>query len=490
MAAGTVWLHPNRTMCRAAAGRTLTRTVTAAKPRRRGWARSLVVLASILAFLAIIAVWANRQILNTDNWTRTSTQLLEDRAIRDQIAVYLVDQLYANVDVAGELRAALPERLQPLAAPAAGGLRNLAERAARDTLARPRAQERWAAANRQAQETLLKVLEGGGSVVSTTNGNVVLDLSALLEQMQERVGVGGRLENRLPASAAQITIMQSDRLEAAQRGLKILRGLPIVLVGLSLALFGIAVALAPGWRRQALRAYGIGFVIGGTAALVTQDQAGQALVNALVNTAAAEPAAANAWTISTTLLVQAAWATIFYGAFMIVAAWIAGPSRATVALRRVIAPYAGHPAGAYTAFAVLVGLLIWWAPTPATRDPALALILIALLAIGTEALRRQIVREHPDADLGAALERLRERAAGAASWARQGTSRVVTEAKTRTSGGSSNGDRLEQLERLARLKETGVLDEQEFAEQKRLILEASGDGPETGDGTPPVLAPG
>src|SRR5688572_3307271 len=91
--------------------------------RRRGWARALVVLASILAFAAILAVWANRQLLNTDNWTDTSTELLENRVIRDQVALYLVDQLYANVDVSAELEAGLPERLQPLAGPAAGALR-------------------------------------------------------------------------------------------------------------------------------------------------------------------------------------------------------------------------------------------------------------------------------------------------------------------------------------------------------------------------------
>ena len=171
----------------------MTDAVVTSKPRRRWWARAFVVLASILAFAAILAIWANRQILNTDNWTRTSTELLENRTIRDQLAVYLVDQLYANVDVAGELRDALPPRLQPLAGPAAGGLRQLAERAARDVLARPRAQQRWADANRAAQEQLLKILEGGGPVVSTTGGNVVLDLTALLQQMQERVGIGGRI---------------------------------------------------------------------------------------------------------------------------------------------------------------------------------------------------------------------------------------------------------------------------------------------------------
>jgi hypothetical protein len=440
-------------------------------------------------------VWANRQVLNTDNWTRTSTQLMEDRVIRDQLAIYLVDQLYANVDVAGEFREALPERLQPLAGPAAAGLRDLAERAAREALSRPRAQALWADANRGAQLTLLRVLEGGGPVASTEGDAVVLDLSALLRQMQARVGIGGRVAERLPASAAQFTVMRADRLESAQRGLNVLRGLPIVLVALSLALFGLALAIAPGWRRQALRAYGIGFVLAGAVALLAQAQAGEALVNALVKTTAAEPAAANAWTISTTLLVEAAWATIFYGVFIIVAAWLAGPSWLTVAIRRGAAPYAGHPAVAYGALTVFVALLLWWAPTPATREPALALVLIVLLAAGTEALRRQIVREYPGADMGEAVERVRERAANAAARVREGTwsagrtaSRVMTEAKTATPSGSSNGDRLERLERLGRLKDAGVLDEQEFLAQKRSILEEP--DPENGAPPPTVLAPG
>ena len=88
-------------------------------------------------------------------------------------------------------------------------------------------------------------------------------------------------------------------------------------------------------------------------------------------------------------------------------------------------------------------LLLWWAPTPATREPALALILIVLLAAGTEALRRQLVREHPDADMGVAIQRARERAANAASGARQGPSPVVTEATSSPPGGPPKGDQLE-----------------------------------------------
>ena len=68
--------------------------------------------------------------------------------------------------------------------------------------------------------------------------------------------------------------------------------------------------------------------------------------------------------------------------------------------------------------AVIVALILWWGPTPATRKPLLALILIVLLALGAEALRRQIVREHPDASLQAAGERIRAAGTSVAGWAR------------------------------------------------------------------------
>ena len=97
--------------------------------RRRGLALTLVVLASVVGFVAIFSVWTNRQVLNTDNWTATSSRLLERPAIRNEVADFLVDQLYANVDIESELRSVLPPRAQPLAGPAAGALHSFADRA-------------------------------------------------------------------------------------------------------------------------------------------------------------------------------------------------------------------------------------------------------------------------------------------------------------------------------------------------------------------------
>jgi hypothetical protein len=81
----------------------------------------LIWVTTVLAVLGIFAVWANRQLLNPNNWANTSTKLLQNADIQKALPTYLVDQLYANVNVAAELKAKLPPQLQPLAGPVAGG---------------------------------------------------------------------------------------------------------------------------------------------------------------------------------------------------------------------------------------------------------------------------------------------------------------------------------------------------------------------------------
>jgi hypothetical protein len=454
-------------------------TAPVPKPRRRGLALALVLVASVLAFAAILAVWANRQVLNTDNWTTASSRMLESPAVRDQLSAYLVDQLYANVDVEAQIREALPPRAQPLAGPAAGLLRDRIELRARQRLSRPETQERWEDANRAAHQALMRVIDGDVE-------SVELDLKALLEQTEQQAGVGGRVAGALPAGAARITILRSDQLDGVQAVGKLLKSLPVVLVVLSLGLFGAALAVAPGWRRQAVRAYGAGLVVAGAGALVASSLTGDAVVGALAQTAATEPAVRNVWDISTTLLEEAAVATIGYGLVMIGAAWLAGPSAWATALRRNLAPYLREPALAYGALAVLAAIVVlWWSPTPATRNPVTAIVLLALLALGFEGLRRRTAAEFPNADRTEAHQRMRQGLArlGASTRARAGAaagraSELASTASAQARARSARAERdpspedlrLERLERLEHLRADGILDDAEFRAEKARIL--------------------
>jgi hypothetical protein len=237
-------------------------TAAAASPKKASrsghprWALGLIVLGTILTFAAIFSIWVNRQALNTDNWVDTSTRLVKNEEVRSQLSDYLANQLFANVDVAGELREALPPRLAPLATAAAGGLQQLAPQVAERLFATPRFQALWEAANRRAHESLLQVLDGGGSTVSTESGEVKLRLAPVLAEVGAGSGVGETLVSKLPPEAGEITILKSDELSLAQEVANLLRKLPIVLTLAALLCFALAVYLSPR-RRETLRSVGL-----------------------------------------------------------------------------------------------------------------------------------------------------------------------------------------------------------------------------------------
>ncbi len=84
----------------------------------------LIALAALIMLVTAANVWVDRAALNTDNWVDASDQLLADPTIREAISVYVVDQLYTNVDVSAQLGGLLPGDLSGLSGALASALRN------------------------------------------------------------------------------------------------------------------------------------------------------------------------------------------------------------------------------------------------------------------------------------------------------------------------------------------------------------------------------
>lgn len=97
---------------------------------------TLVVVASLVGFLAIFSVWVSRQLLETQTWSDTSTELLEKENIRGPVAGFLVDSLFKDEDVQQVIANALPKEASGLAGPATGAFRQLGLKAADDALGR------------------------------------------------------------------------------------------------------------------------------------------------------------------------------------------------------------------------------------------------------------------------------------------------------------------------------------------------------------------
>lgn len=367
--------------------------------RRRKTVTALIVVATLVGVLAAFAVWANRQALETDTWVETSADLLEDEQIQEAVAGFLVDALFDNVDVEAELQQVLPPQAEALAGPVAGGLRQLADRAALEALGRPRVQQLWESANRTAHETFLDVVD------DDTDEDVSLDLGTIVEDLGDRAGVD--IAGKLPPDAGQIQVLRSDQLSAAQDVVGILRALGFGLAFAALALFGIAISLARGWRREALRACGFGFVVIGVAALALRSFAGDLLVDSLAATAASEPAVGSTWAIGTGLLQGMGWAMIGYGIAIVLGAWLAGPGPLARSVRRTITPALRERPVGYAVLFAIVLLVFLWSPTEGTSRLIPSLVLVVLTVAGFEALRARAIRDFPDETWERAQERWR-----------------------------------------------------------------------------------
>jgi hypothetical protein len=380
-----------------------------ASRRRLIAARTLVILAAVLAFPAALAGYVRWQALDNDTFSDTSAKLIADDTVRDQVATTLVEQLFTNIDVGAGLEERLPEEQQQLAGPLAAGIRVLADRLAQELLSRPRAQELWVRALDVTHERLIRVLEDEATFLATEDEAVVIDLRPLLLELGEQVAVFSRLESQLPEDAGRIKVIEGDQLETAQDLTALLRALGTWLWVLPFALAIAGIALARGRRRRELRAVAIAAILVGISLFVLRGLAGGYIVDSLVQTESVRPAAENAWTILTELLGDAGWTLIGIGIVALVGVWLTAPEGSGRSARAALAPVLGQRPWAFGTVAVLFLLLLLWNPTAQTGRPIQMLAAAALLAVGVEVLHRRTRHDFPEESAVAPGDALRAR---------------------------------------------------------------------------------
>lgn len=427
------------------------------------WAvRILIGLGTLLTVLAIFAVWAERQALDTDEWVDTSGELLEDEEIRSELTSFLVDELFTNVDVEALVKEELPREARPLAGPATGALRQVATEIAGAALDSAPVQAAWREANRAAHEILIAVVEDQGEVVSTAGGTVTLELRPLVEQVGDRLGIGADVAEKLPEDAAEVEILKSDELGAAQEVAALIRGLAIVLSILAIGSFALAIYLARDRRQLTILWVGLGFIAAGIIVYALRSAAGGAVVDSLAETEAVRPAVENTWSIGTSLMTDIANTVIAWGILFVIGSWIASPTKSGTGVRRALAPVLRERPGVVYGIVVVAFLLdLATAPSTGLRYLITAIMLYGLVAFGVAALRRITADEFPDAEMGDTWNRLR-------AW----FSGLSDRRKGKPASAAADGEdaRIDRLERIARLKQEGVLSEDEAAAEKARIL--------------------
>lgn len=419
------------------------------------WA--VLVVAGLLLLLSSFAVWINRVALNTQVFTDTNTALLDNDAIRSAIATRAVDELFDNVDVQAEVEAKLPEDVKFLSGPATAGLRQASYEIVDRALERPAFQRLFAITLEETHKTLVEVLEGGGSRLSTQGGEVTLDLQEIIRETADRIGIGEQVADNLPADAGRIVILRSDELDTAQDFFQLMKTLAWVLPLLALAAFGLAVWLA-GERRRAARGVGVMLVVVGALGLLAAKLTQNYLIDALVAERDDREAANNAWNILTDLMRDSFRSMVVVGILFVIAAWLGGPGRHALAARRSIAPAFRNRTWAYVVLAIVAFFfLVNGQVSDFTRFLFVTLI-VALGATWIEVTRTQTLHEFPDTGEPTMIADARSRVS---DW--------LDERRASTPG-RQGADVTAQLVKLADLHSRGELSDEEYASAKARVL--------------------
>jgi hypothetical protein len=386
---------------------TATATAPTAAERPYGKGRKiavalLLVIASILAPLAVISVWTKNTLLDTDQYVDTVGPLAKNEAIIDAAARNISDALIESTDVEAKIKDALPPRAQFIAGPVSGSLETLIDRVAVRLLSSDQFETVWERANRRAHAQVVDVLTGEGKAVTTANGEVVVNLTPVVDRVKQRLNdLGIDVFNDVSAKriSPRLVLFQSDELEQAQGLTNLLQKGAIVLPIVTLLLYAAAIALSRRRRKTVLHA-GLGLAIG-MLVILTAFNVGRTFYLDAVKSANRDAAAAVYDQVLNFLRLSARTGFVI-GILIAIGAWLAGPGSLAVRLRamtkggadRRLATdgFAGWVARsrtglriAYVALGAIV-LVAWNHPKPLTVL-VIALIVVILMVV-TEVVSR------------------------------------------------------------------------------------------------------
>jgi Short C-terminal domain len=421
----------------------------------------LIFLAALLLMVTSFAVWVDRVALNTDVFTDTSGELIEDDDIRRAIAVRTIDEIYDSVDVEEELEGPLPEDVETLAGPTSATLRELGPQIVERALGRAELRRLWRRTLQEAHEALVLVLEERSGTISSEEGVVTLDLGDIVIEAADRIGVSDSVQRRIDEDAGRVEILESDDLDTAQDAFRLLNASAWFLPLLTFAVFGLALWLSRGRRRVTVRAIGIAIFLSGLLGLLAVNLTGWYLVRSLADERESRDAGGSAWEIVTELLRASFRLQILVGLLFLLAAWLAGPSPLALQIRRALAPLLSQRRYGYAVLGLLALVLLLTGQTTDFADLLAQLVLFGLLVGWIEWMRRQTRAEFPDVTAPVLLSGAGTRLA---EW--------LQSRRTATAGGGNPRplDLTGRLQQLADMHARGELTDAEYAAAKARIL--------------------
>jgi hypothetical protein len=320
--------------------------------RRTGWWRPalvavLLTVMAVLAPLAIVARWAHDEVSDTDRYVSTVAPLAHDptiqRAVADRITAEILSRLQVSAVTDQALDALSAQGLPPAAAtslqalsgPLANAVEGFVGRQVTALVASDAFAQAWEEANRQAHTQLVAVLTGKDSdVVDVGKGVVSVNLATVIDAVKARlVDRGFALAGRLPTVQAQFTIVESADLAQAQTGFRVLSALNTVLP--VVALLCLLGAVLAGRSRRRTLVVGALVLAGSMLLLGVALNAFRIVYLDAVPSADLPPDAAAAIYDRLAWFIRLALRSVLVLSLAVAfIAWVSGPGRAAVGVRR------------------------------------------------------------------------------------------------------------------------------------------------------------
>lgn len=353
--------------------------------RRRSIAsRVLLVVGVLLAVLAILGTWVKAQLLDTDQFVGTTTQVLAQPAVQRATAAFLADGLASAPGLDAELASALPPQAQRLRPPIKAVVAEAADRGAQRALQSNAFQELWRRSNLLMHRQFMRIANGE---ISGSRA-IVIDLRPMMGRLAKRIGFGERVVETLPTERTVIRVLSPEDVDAIRSSVRLLRATTWLLAVLAIAALLASAFLAP-VRARGFAAAGAGLLFAGVLLLVARRVVGGAVIDHLTGGGSVAAAGQASWWILTALLADVAGAVALLGALVLLGGWLAGGSASAARVRRpLVAAAAAWPVAVHVGVALVVLVLFGLSLLPWSASVIAALVYLAGGVAFVEALRR------------------------------------------------------------------------------------------------------
>ncbi|MCB0879187.1 MAG: hypothetical protein KDC46_09435 [Thermoleophilia bacterium] len=365
------------------------------KSRIRTGAGVLAIVLSVLVIgLAALAGWLRVQLLDTDTWTETSRQTIQDPEVQDALAAWAADTIYERATPEDRISDALPERLAPLAIPASVALRRTIDDAAQKAVASDAVETAWVRANRNAHRRFVNIVDGKAPIVRETSRGLRLDLRPLLERVSEQVGLPPSIAERIPERYGTVEPKHGPEIERALKATRTLDRLAPWLPIIGVALFALGLWLLQGRRRRAIAWWGFGLLLVGLFEGSARGEVGPYLADAVTDVTTWKGAVIATWENVSWQLVLAARTVSIVGAVAMLGAWLGGTGTVASAIRARFGGWiADNVVMTWVGMVAVAGIGIRSSEALGSRSASGQLLLLALAAIGSLVLLRELSRD-------------------------------------------------------------------------------------------------